>query len=163
MASPLSVFLRNRDFRGLFVAELVVFGADWFVVVPLLVLLPELTGSGTWGGAGAGRRHRLIALVLPYAGTVADRIDRKQIMMASNLVALGARAAPAARCARAGTAWVAVVVVGAVAVAKAFYSPAASAALPNVVDAERSRRGERDRRLGLGHDGGGRRRRWAGC
>ena len=46
VASTLSVLTRNRDFRRLFVAELVVFGADWFVMVPLLVLLPELTGSG---------------------------------------------------------------------------------------------------------------------
>jgi MFS family permease len=36
----------------------------------------------------------------------------------------------------AGTAWLALVAVGGVAVAKAFYSPAASAALPNVVDAD---------------------------
>ena len=49
MSSPLSVLVRNRDFRSLFVAELVVFGADWFVMVPLLVLLPQLTGSGVWG------------------------------------------------------------------------------------------------------------------
>ena len=35
----------------------------------------------------------------------------------------------------AGTAWIAVVAVGCFAVAKAFYSPAASAALPNTVDA----------------------------
>ena len=62
-----------------------VFGADWFVMVPLL----------------------------PYTGTVADRADRQKIMMAANLAAL--------------------VSIGAVAVAKAFYSPAAQAALPNVL------------------------------
>jgi len=135
VASSLAVVTRNRDFRTLFVAELVVFGSDWFVLVPLLVLLPELTGSGTWGALVLAADTGFIALVLPYAGTVADRIDRKKIMMVSNLVALGAiflllfvRTA--------GTAWVAVAVVGAVAVAKAFYSPAASAALPNVVDPE---------------------------
>ena len=47
--------------------------------------------------------------------------------------------------------------IGAVAVAKAFYSPAASAALPNVVDPEDLAGGERDRRLGVGHDVGRRR------
>ena len=43
-----------------------------------------------------------------------------------------------------------------VAVAKAFYSPAASAALPNVVDAGGSVRRQRGRRQRLGHDDGGR-------
>ena len=41
MPTALSVLTRNRDFRHLFAAELVVFGADWFVMVPLLVLLPS--------------------------------------------------------------------------------------------------------------------------
>jgi MFS family permease len=135
VASSLAVVTRNRDFRTLFAAELVVFGADWFVLVPLLVLLPELTGSGVWGALVLAADTGIIALVLPYAGTVADRIDRKKIMMASNLVALGA-VLLLLLVRSAGTAWVAVAVVGAVAVAKGFYSPAASAALPNVVDPE---------------------------
>ncbi len=135
MASSLAVVTRNRDFRTLFAAELVVFGADWFVLVPLLVLLPELTGSGVWGALVLAADTGIIALVLPYAGTVADRIDRKKIMMTSNLVALGA-VLLLLLVRSAGTAWVAVAVVGAVAVAKGFYSPAASAALPNVVDPE---------------------------
>lgn len=133
MASPFSVVTRNRDFRNLFLAELVVFGADWFVMVPLLVLLRDLTGSGVWGGLVLAVDTGIIALLLPFTGTVADRVDRKKIMIVSNLAALfavlllfGVRGA--------GTAWLALVVVGAVAVAKAFYSPAATAALPNVVD-----------------------------
>ncbi|MBE1484817.1 MFS transporter [Plantactinospora soyae] len=133
MSSPLSVLTHNRDFRRLFSAELVVFGADWFVMVPLLVLLPKLTGSGVWGALVLAVDNGILALLLPYAGTVADRLDRKKILIASNLTALaaivlllGVRSA--------GTAWLALVAIGAVAVAKAFYSPAASAALPNVVD-----------------------------
>ncbi|MDW5323379.1 MFS transporter [Plantactinospora sp. KLBMP9567] len=135
MSSAVSVLTRNRDFRRLFSAELVVFGADWFVMVPLLVLLPELTGSGVWGALVLAVDNGILALLLPYAGTVADRLDRKRILIASNLTALAAIVlllgvrGP-------GTAWLALVAVGAVAVAKAFYSPAASAALPNVVDPE---------------------------
>ena len=75
----------------------------------------------------------MIALLLPYTGTVADRVDRKKIMIVSNLAALvGVLALFGVR--TAGAAWLAVVIVGAVAVSKAFYSPAASAALPNLVD-----------------------------
>ncbi|MET8912765.1 MFS transporter [Micromonospora sp. NPDC004551] len=133
MSPTVSVLVRNRDFRNLFLAELVVFGADWFVMVPLLVLLPALTGSGVWGALVLAVDTGMTALLLPYTGTIADRFDRRKIMMAANLAALagillllGVRGA--------GTAWLALVSIAAVAVAKAFYSPAAQAALPNVLD-----------------------------
>ncbi|MGQ5265006.1 MFS transporter [Micromonospora sp. ZYX-F-536] len=132
MASTLSVLTGNRSFRNLFLAELVVFGADWFVMVPLLVLLPQLTGSGVWGALVLAVDTGIVALLLPYTGTVADRFDRRKIMIAANVAALlgvllllGVRA---------GTAWLALVAIGVVAVAKAFYSPAAQAALPNVLE-----------------------------
>jgi MFS family permease len=75
------------------------------------------------------------ALLLPYAGTVADRVDRRKIMLVGTLSAIGAvlllflvRGS--------STAWLGPVAVGLVAVAKAFYSPAATAALPNLVPPE---------------------------
>ncbi|MEU7755279.1 MFS transporter [Micromonospora sp. NPDC049101] len=133
MASTLSVLTGNRSFRNLFLAELVVFGADWFVMVPLLVLLPQLTGSGVWGALVLAVDTGIVALLLPYTGTIADRVDRRKIMIGANvatlvgvLLLLGVRSA--------GTAWLALVAIGVVAVAKAFYSPAAQAALPNVLE-----------------------------
>ncbi|MFJ6198534.1 MFS transporter [Micromonospora sp. NPDC092111] len=133
MSSTFSVLARNRDFRNLFLAELVVFGADWFVMVPLLVLLPQLTGSGVWGALVLALDTGVVALLLPYTGTIADRFDRRKTMMVANgatllgvLLLLGVRDA--------GTAWLAMVAITAMAVGKAFYSPAAQAALPNVLD-----------------------------
>lgn len=135
MASSFSVLTRNRDFRRLFAAELVVFGADWFVMVPLLVLLPELTGSGVWGALVLAADTGINALLLPFTGTFADRFDRRKILMAANLAAIvAALLLFAVR--SAATAPLALVAVGAMAVSKAFYSPAASAALPNVVAIE---------------------------
>ncbi len=135
MVGAFSVLTRNRDFRRLFGAELVVFGSDWFVIVPLLVLLPELTGSGVWGGLVLAVDTGINALLLPFAGTIADRFDRRRILIGANLGALvGVLLLFAVRSAE--TAPLALVAVGSMAVAKAFYSPAASAALPNVVDAE---------------------------
>jgi MFS family permease len=135
VATPFSVLTRNRDFRRLFAAELVVFGADWFVMVPLLVLLPELTGSGVWGALVLAADTGITALLLPYTGTIADRVDRRTILIVSNVAALLATLLLFA-VRSAATAPLALVAIGAVAVAKAFYSPAASAALPNVVDPE---------------------------
>jgi len=112
-----------------------VFGSDWFVMVPLLVLLPELTGSGVWGALVLAVDTGINAVLLPYTGTVADRLDRRTILIAANIAAFVATLllflvrSPA-------TAPLALVAIGLVAVAKAFYSPAASAALPNVVDPE---------------------------
>jgi MFS family permease len=133
VAPTLSVLTRYPGFRKLFLAELVVFGSDWFVMVPLLVLLNDLTGRGIWGALVLATDTGMSALLLPFTGTVADRFDRKKVMMMANLAALvgvlllfGVRTA--------GATWLAVATVGAVAVAKAFYSPAASAALPNLVD-----------------------------
>ena len=133
MATTFSVVTRNRDFRRLFGAELVVFGADWFVMVPLLVLLPQLTGSGAWGGLVLAVDTGINALLLPFTGTVADRFDRRKILIISNLAALiGVLLLFAVR--SAATAPLALVAIGAMAIAKSFYSPAASAAMPNVVD-----------------------------
>lgn len=135
VVSTVSVLTRNRNFRNLFMAELVVFGADWFVMVPLLVLLPKLTGSGVWGALVLAVDTGILALLLPYAGAIADRFDRRKIMIVSNLAALvgvllllGVRSS--------GTAWLAMLGIGVIAMAKAFYSPAAQAALPNVLEPE---------------------------
>ncbi len=130
--SPVGVLRRYRDFRLLFVAQLVMFGGDWFVMIPLLGLLQKLTGAALLGSLTLAADTGLNALLLPYAGTIADRFDRRKILVASNAAALLAVLllffvrSP-------GIAWLGPVAVGAVAVAKAFYSPAVNAATPNLV------------------------------
>jgi MFS family permease len=133
VASVLSVLTRNRDFRYLLLAELVVFGGDWFALIPLVSLLQQLTGSGLPGAIALAADTAVIALVLPYAGTVADRVDRRKIMIVAALAAMvsfallfGVRST--------ASAWIGPVAIGLAAAAKAFYTPAAGAALPNVVD-----------------------------
>ncbi|GAB7050354.1 MFS transporter [Catenuloplanes indicus] len=135
MSSPLSLLARNPDFRRLYLSELVVFGADWFIMVPLLVLLTDLTGSGVLGALVMTVDTGLNALLLPYSGTVVDRVDRRTVMIVANLAALAASLL-LFTVQDAGTAWLALLAMAAVAVAKAFYTPAAQAALPNVVDPE---------------------------
>ncbi|GAA4956411.1 MFS transporter [Actinoplanes utahensis] len=133
MPATFSVLTRNRDFRRLFAAELVVFGADWFVMVPLLALLLELTGGGTLGALVLAADTGILALLLPFTGTIADRLDRRRILILANAAAfLSVLLLFAVR--SEATAPLALVAIGAIAVSKAFYSPAASAALPNVVD-----------------------------
>jgi MFS family permease len=133
VSTPWSVLTANRDFRRLFTAELVMFGGDWLVMVPLQGLLLTLTHNGFLGGVALAADTGIQALLLPYAGVVADRHDRRHILICSNAAAFGAVLlllwvrTP-------GSAWLGPVAIGAVAVAKAFYSPAATAALPNLVE-----------------------------
>jgi MFS family permease len=135
MSPYVDLLRRNKDFRRVFVSELVSLGGDWFAVVPLLALLPHLTGSGAWGGIVLAIDTLLFALLSPWAGTIVDRLDRRTIMVVADVVSavlisllLLVRSAD--------TAWIAIVALGGVAGAKAFYSPAAAAALPNLVEPE---------------------------
>lgn len=131
----ISVVVRNRDFRLLFIAELVVFGADWFAVVPLVSLLHELTGSGLPGAVALTAETAVAALVLPYAGTIADRFDRRRTMITASLAVLAAATLLFA-VRSPGTAWIGPVAIGLAAAVKPFYGLAAGAALPNVVDSK---------------------------
>jgi MFS family permease len=134
VASTFSVLTRNRDFRRLFFAEVVMFGGDWFALIPLVTLLQDLTGSGLPGALALAADTGIVALALPYAGTLADRLDRRRLLVFSNLATIGAILllflvrSPS-------VAWLGPVAIGLAAAAKAAYSPAASAALPNLVDA----------------------------
>lgn len=135
MPSVLSVLTRNRDFRRLFGAELVVFGGDWFAVIPLMALLLDLTGRGLWGSLALAADTLALALLLPYAGTVADRLDRRKILVVTSLAALLAVVVLLA-VRSPGAVWLGPVAIGLLGAAKAFYTPAALAALPNLVPRE---------------------------
>jgi MFS family permease len=119
----------------LFGAELVMFGGDWLVMVPLQGLLIGLTHNGFLGGLALAADTGIQAVLLPFAGVIADRIDRRRIMITSNVAAFVA-VLLLLLVRTPSTAWLGPVAVGAVAVAKAFYSPAATAALPNLVEPE---------------------------
>jgi MFS family permease len=135
VASTISVLTRERDFRYLVLAELVVFGGDWFVLIPLLSLLQSLTGSGLPGAVAIAADTAVGALVLPFAGALADRVNRRTQMVLANLGAIAAVCLLFA-VRSPSVAWLGPVAIGLLAVAKSLYSPAASAALPNLVDAK---------------------------
>ena len=111
------------------------FGGDWLVMVPLQGLLIGLTHNGFLGGLALAADTGIQAVLLPFAGVIADRIDRRRIMITSNVAAFVA-VLLLLLVRTPSTAWLGPVAVGAVAVAKAFYSPAATAALPNLVEPE---------------------------
>ena len=132
MRPYLDLLRRERDFRRVYLGQLVALGGDWFALIPLLILLPELTGTGLWGALVLAADTLAFALVSPYAGTVVDRVDRRRLIVGAD-VAAGLAALLLLAVRTEATAWIALVAIGLVAAAKAFAQPASSAALPNLV------------------------------
>ena len=79
----------NRSFRFIWLGQVVSLLGDWFNSVALLVLVHRLTGSGLMVG-GVFIARMLPAFFLgPVAGVVADRLDRKRVMIASDVLRAG--------------------------------------------------------------------------
>lgn len=128
----LQLLREEGDFRRVFLSQVISLGGDWFALIPLLTLLERLTGGGLWGGLTLAVDTAAFAILAPYAGTVADRFDRRRTMVVADfasaaliLLLLLVRSE--------STAWIALVSIGGVAVAKSFFTPASSAAIPNLV------------------------------
>ncbi|MDP8958376.1 MAG: MFS transporter [Actinomycetota bacterium] len=123
----------NRDFRRLYLAQIISFGGDWFLTVPLLGLIFEMTGSALATGAVLAVQALPTFLLAPLAGMAADRFDRKVIMIAADLgrmvVVLGLLLVDDL-----GSPLLAFALVGLVSVGTAFFFPASSSALPNLVE-----------------------------
>ena len=132
MRPYLDLLRRERDFRRVYLATLVALGGDWLAIIPLLVLLPDLTGTGIWGAGVLAADTLVAALVSPYAGTVVDRLDRRRVLVVADIAA-GLAALLLLLVRTPATAWIALVAIGLVAAAKAFAQPAGAAALPNLV------------------------------
>ncbi len=120
------------DFRRVFLAQIISLGGDWFALIPLLTLLERLTGGGLWGGLVLAVDTAAFAVLAPYAGTVADRFDRRRTMVVADF-ASAAMVLLLLLVRSESTAWVALVAIGGVAIAKSFFTPASSAAIPNLV------------------------------
>jgi len=77
--------LRNRDFRRLWLAGLVSDTGDWMLLVALPILVYQLTGSSL--GTSMAFLIELVPAVLitPLAGRLADRSDRRTLLVAVSL------------------------------------------------------------------------------
>lgn len=135
MGPYLDLLRREKDFRRTYLAQLIALGGDWFAIVPLLILLPGLTGTGVWGAMVLAADTLVFALIGPYAGTVVDRLDRRRVIVVANTVA-GLAALLLVLVRSEATAWIALVAISLVAGAKSFSQPAATAAIPNLVEPE---------------------------
>ncbi|HEX3764272.1 MAG TPA: MFS transporter [Kofleriaceae bacterium] len=129
------LLVRNRDFRRLFLASVVSLGGDWFSFVAVAGLVTELTGRAGAPAFVFAATVLPVFLASPIAGALADRFDRRRILVIADLARV-----PIALALCAAARWrstpLAFGAVTALAVGASFSDPIASAATPNLVDAE---------------------------
>jgi MFS family permease len=130
------VYLRllreNRDFRLLYFATLISLGGDWFLTVALLDLVLDLTGSATLVSLILLCQTLPIFLFTPHAGHLIDRVDRRKLMIAVDVLRIGACLLPLLARTPA-TLPFAFAGVFLIAVGSAYFEPASQASLPNIV------------------------------
>lgn len=131
----LSLLRRNRAFARLYAAQLVSFGGDWFTTVALVGLVNALTGSAVLVALILAAQTVPFALFSPVGGYLADRFDRRKLMVAADLIraalALGYLLVD-----EPGEVWIAFVIVAMIGALGAVFEPASSAAVPNLVEPE---------------------------
>lgn len=77
--------LKQREFRSLLVAGLISDAGDWMLLIALPIVIYQLTGSAL-GTSVAFLAELAPGVVLaPLAGRLADRIDRRRLMLAVTL------------------------------------------------------------------------------
>jgi MFS family permease len=131
--ASISLLRRNPEFRRLYLASLISLGGDWFLIVALFGLVLELTGQAVAVALTLAAQDLTYFLASPFAGVLADRLDRRRLMIAADLaravLVLGfllVRSEDAV--------WFLYVLLAAVAVFSAVFEPASVAAMPNLVD-----------------------------
>src|SRR6187455_1760331 len=75
---------RNPAFRRLYAAQLVSFAGDWFATVALLGLALDLSGSAAIASLVLVVQTGGFALMAPLAGALADRVDRKRMLVVAD-------------------------------------------------------------------------------
>ena len=130
--SRLGLLRRSPSFGYLFLATAGSSFGTYLAAIALVLQIRDLTGSGVWVAA------LLIADFLPIVvigfllGPLVDRLSRRRLMIASDLVRCGVFAALPFVGSPEGL----VVLAGVTGVATGFFFPAANAAIPNLVPDE---------------------------
>lgn len=123
---------RNRDFRQLWLGQVVSQMGDWFDTIALYTIVLNLTGSGRAVGLVLVARFLPSVVVGPASGVIADRFSRRSIMIMSDVVravvVLGFLLVRSAE-----QLWLVYVLTVIQLVFSTFFEPARTAAIPSIV------------------------------
>lgn len=126
------VLRQNPRFRTLWAAQLISMAGDWFNSVAVLGLVLQLTGSGLASSLVLLASTLPMFFLIPIAGPVVDRFDRRRVMIITNLFS-AAVALLFILVKTAAMVWLLYVANILLVVSAAFFIPASSASIPNLV------------------------------
>jgi MFS family permease len=130
--------LREPNYRRVFAASAVSWLGDRMVGVALAFAVLSLTDSPAALGLVLAARTVPLVLLMPAGGVFADRLSRRAVMIAADLVRLGTQGATAALLiAGVAEVWMLAALAALGGAASAFFTPAAMGLLPSVVAPER--------------------------
>src|ERR1700734_2089378 len=131
----LAAYLRlgrgNRNFRRLWLAQIVSEIGDWFYTLSIYTLLLQLTGHASSVALSLVLQALPQTLVAPAAGVIKDRLRRKHVMIAADLVRIFVVLAMLFVRSR-STVWLVYPLLLAETIMAAFFEPARSAVIPNI-------------------------------
>ena len=132
MKRYLTFLQNNSQYRTLWLASVVTMLGDWFNAIGTVILINRYTGSGTAVAALFLARTLPSFLLGPLAGVLADRLNRKLILIISDVlrgfIVLGFLLADTPQ-----EVWLVYVLVLIQAIVSAFYYPAHSAIVPGLL------------------------------
>jgi MFS family permease len=121
----------NRNFRRLWLAQIVSEIGDWFYTLSIYTLLLQLTGHASAVALALVLQVLPQTLVGPMAGVVNDRLRRKQVMIAADLIRFVVVLAMLLVRSRSAV-WLVYPLLLAETVIAAFFEPARNAVIPNI-------------------------------
>lgn len=133
LASYVRLLRGNRNFRRLWMAQIVSEIGDWFYTLSIYTLLLQLTGHASSVALALVLQVLPQTLVGPTAGVVNDRVRRKRVMIAADLVRVVVVLAMLLVRSR-STVWIVYPLLLAETVMAAFFEPARSAVIPNIAE-----------------------------
>lgn len=135
MTEYLDLLRLNRNYRNLWLARVISNLGDWFNLLASAALITSLTGSGAAVSFLFLARMLPIFFMSPFAGVLADRFDRRKLMVAADL----GRAVTVAAFLLIRSPeqlWLLYVLTALQFVLSALYIPAHAALMPNIVESK---------------------------
>jgi predicted MFS family arabinose efflux permease len=131
LASYLRLLRGNQNFRRLWMAQIVSEIGDWFYTLSIYTLLLQLTGHASSVALALVLQVLPQTFVGPMAGVVNDRLRRKHVMIAADLVRFAVVLAMLLVRSR-SMVWLVYPLLLAETVMAAFFEPARSSVIPNI-------------------------------
>lgn len=134
---PVAV-LRHRHFKNLFIGQSISQLGDALYYVVFMFMVDKITNSAAMVGFVGAVEMLPFVLFSGYAGVIADRLDRKKILLYTDWICMGILIAFGLLVFATGTppVWSIFLTAGLLSTARAFFYPAKNAAIPNLVPAE---------------------------